>query len=378
VASASYDAANELTQWGGTSLTYDANGNLTGDGLNIYAWNARNQLASINGGIYSFQYDAFGRRVANSGTAFLYDGVNPAQELTGSLPTANLLTGLGVDEVFSRTDALGARHFLTDGLGSTLALTDTSGAVQTQYTYEPFGNTSSSGLPSGNTFQYTGRQNDATGLYYYRARYYSPVYQRLISEDPIGLTGGINRYVYAINSPANFRDPTGKQAGTAVGCVVGGPVGCAVGVGVDTLIDLGLAIAAGALGITAASEDVANAISHAMSDADAPPDSEPQSVPQNPPDTAHKKPPKDPDDPDDPTDPNKLHHIFDNPAHNLDQLVDQLGGQQQAFDALQNAVQGQGLPDGLFNTVVNVGGIDVTVTGNVINGVANIGTAYVP
>src|SRR3712207_8414646 len=46
------------------SLTYDANGNLTGDGARTYAWNARSQLASINGGgtTASFQYDAFGRR----------------------------------------------------------------------------------------------------------------------------------------------------------------------------------------------------------------------------------------------------------------------------------------------------------------------------
>ena len=52
---------------------------------------------------------------------------------------ANLLTGLGVDEIFSRTDASGARHLLSDALGSTLALTDGTGAVQTSYSYEPYG-----------------------------------------------------------------------------------------------------------------------------------------------------------------------------------------------------------------------------------------------
>ena len=41
--------------------------------------------------------------------------------------------------------------------------------------------------PVTNPFQYTGRENDATGLYYYRARYYSPTLRRFISEDPLGL-----------------------------------------------------------------------------------------------------------------------------------------------------------------------------------------------
>ena len=88
------------------------------------------------------------------------DGINPVQELTGSTPKANLLTGLGVDETFSRTDASGARHLLTDALGSTLALTDGAGAVQTSYSYEPYGKTTVSGTASSNSFEYTGREND--------------------------------------------------------------------------------------------------------------------------------------------------------------------------------------------------------------------------
>src|SRR5438445_6099133 len=186
LSSATYNANNQLTQWGTAALTYDLNGNLTGDGVNNYSWDARNQLASItaaSGGatIGTFQYDAFGRRaskaVVGTTTSSLYERVNAVQELSGSTPTANLLTG-GVDEFFSRTDSTGTHSPLTDALGSTVALTDSTGAVQTQYTYEPFGNTS--GPASNNTFEYTGRENDGTGVYFYRARYYSPVYQRFI------------------------------------------------------------------------------------------------------------------------------------------------------------------------------------------------------
>jgi RHS repeat-associated protein len=65
------------------------------------------------------------------------------------------------------------------------------------------------GEASENPFQFTGREKDETGLYYYRARYYSPEMGRFISEDPIGLPGGMNFYLYTINSPVNLNDPFG-------------------------------------------------------------------------------------------------------------------------------------------------------------------------
>jgi uncharacterized protein RhaS with RHS repeats len=49
VASATYDGANRLMTWAGQSLSYDANGNLIGDGANIYNWDGRNHLSSITG-----------------------------------------------------------------------------------------------------------------------------------------------------------------------------------------------------------------------------------------------------------------------------------------------------------------------------------------
>jgi RHS repeat-associated protein len=72
----------------------------------------------------------------------------------------------------------------------TLALTDSAGLVRGEYTYEPFGKTTATGAASTNAFKYTGREDNVTGLYYYRARYYHPTLQRFISEGPIGFTGG--------------------------------------------------------------------------------------------------------------------------------------------------------------------------------------------
>jgi RHS repeat-associated protein len=223
VTSATYDAANRLTQWGTRTLTYDANGNLTNDGVNTYTWDARNQLVSISGSglSASFQYDAMGRRINKSingvATGFAYDGSNAVQELSGGSAIANMLTGSDADEVFTRADSAGTRALLTDRLGSTIALVDSSGVAQTQYTYDPFGNTTASGAASTNPTQFTGRENDGTGLYYYRARYYSPTFQRFISEDPIGFRGGdVNLYAYVRNSPTNFTDSSGMILDTIV------------------------------------------------------------------------------------------------------------------------------------------------------------------
>jgi RHS repeat-associated protein len=216
LASVTYDAANRITAWAGTSFSHDANGNLTNDGTSTYTWNARNQLTGLSGGASaSFAYDSLGRRrgktVSAMTTAFLYDGFNLVQELSSAgTPIANLVIGLGIDKTFARTDGDGTKSLLTDGLGSTLALANAAGTVQTAYTYEPFGATSVSGTTSTNAQQFTGRENDGTGLYYYRARFYSPARQRFIADDPIGFVGGVNLYEYTRNNPTNLIDPSGE------------------------------------------------------------------------------------------------------------------------------------------------------------------------
>jgi RHS repeat-associated protein len=215
LAGATYNADNQLTNWAGTTLGYDANGNLTSDGTSTYAWNARGQLTTIAAGsttTAAYAYDPLGRRVsrtiAGSTTGFAYNGSTAVQEKSGSTVTANSIVG-GTDQVLSRTDSAGARSYLTDGLNSTLALVDSTGAIQTSYAYTPYGATTASGATSTNAAQYTGRENDANGLYYYRARYYNPTTGRFISEDPLGLAAGPNVYAYAADDPVDLNDPSG-------------------------------------------------------------------------------------------------------------------------------------------------------------------------
>lgn len=217
ISSAAYDAANRLEQWGniGTVL-YDNNGSLAFDGTNTLIWNSRDQLESITGGVSAtFEYDSLGRRLrrtlGSETTNYTFAGVNIVRE--ESSETALLLPGLEVDEFFARVDGFGERVPIVDGISSTIALLDPSGGLAAEYSYEPFGSTAISGEPNKNASRFTGREDDGSGFYYYRARYISPALHRFVSEDPLDLRGGdINLYVYALNSPTNYNDPSGLFA----------------------------------------------------------------------------------------------------------------------------------------------------------------------
>jgi RHS repeat-associated protein len=214
VTSAQYDANNRLTTWGNQPLTYDANGNLLSDGQYTYVWDARNRLIEVRQGgtiIAQFEYDTYGRRVARTvtgtTTTYQYNGSNVIAEKRDT-SSATILAGR-TDEYFSRTEGSSVRYFLADVLGSTLALADDAGTRTTNYAYSPFGQTAKSGELTGSSYGFTGREEDVAGLYYYRARYYKPEFGRFISEDPIGLTGGINLYAYVENNPVNYTDSSG-------------------------------------------------------------------------------------------------------------------------------------------------------------------------
>jgi RHS repeat-associated protein len=230
VSAASYNAGNQQLTFGSNTMSYDHNGNLAtladGTGTTTYTWDSRDRLTALAGPglMASFGYDGVARRrtktINGTRTDFLYDGLNPVQEKDGAAVLANLVTGLGIDEFFTRTDVTGARHLLSDALGSVIALSDSGGAVQTEYAYEPFGRTTLTGATSPNSFQYTGRERDGTGPYYYRARYYHPGLQRFISEDPFGFAGGDwNLYAYVRDNPVRYRDPLGL-------CVTDDPADC--------------------------------------------------------------------------------------------------------------------------------------------------------
>jgi RHS repeat-associated protein len=134
-------------------------------------------------------------------------------ETTGAATTYYVY---GHDMLYS-IDATGPHYQHTDSLGSVVAITDASGAVEQTYDYDVFGVMRAATGTSGNNYTFTGEENDASGLVYLRARFYDPTVGRFLSRDPAPMRAGdtqtANRYVYARNNPTNYVDPSGRFFG---------------------------------------------------------------------------------------------------------------------------------------------------------------------
>ncbi|WP_226975201.1 RHS repeat-associated core domain-containing protein [Xanthomonas sp. LMG 12462] len=88
-----------------------------------------------------------------------------------------------------------------------------SGDLVERYDYTPYGQLQNAPSGSTNPCHYTGREQDESGLYYYRARYYSPDMGRFISEDSWGFASGdANFYAYTLGNPISYNDPWGHIA----------------------------------------------------------------------------------------------------------------------------------------------------------------------
>jgi RHS repeat-associated protein len=248
-------------------------------------------------------------------------------------------------------------------------------------------------LPAGSTF------DPETGLYYYRARFYSPTLGRFLQTDPIGTKDDLDLYTYVYNDPTDRVDPSGaaenppataaKKTDACTGTHIGGACGhfgntlpssfwdavkkwllekntysniivaCSTcgpvldtngrvltfdkeSTNLEAMLDL-----TALLGLAASSEAATGA---ATADNIA-------------------------------VDSNKLIHIFGDLGHNLTPVVEHFGSERAAFNAIRSATQAavnaRGLT-GTFKTAVEVAGTQVTVKGTVIEGVVRIGTAYIP
>ncbi|MFE3688053.1 polymorphic toxin-type HINT domain-containing protein [Streptomyces sp. NPDC059095] len=218
---------NRITTFNGRSFTYDADGQLSNDGQRTYTWNARGQLTGLakTGQNSTFGYDALGTRATKTIGAttgkFLTDGSNPAVEQNASGATTATVTTSGLDQFLSRVENGTTQVYLTDALGTVLGMANPDGTIATKYTYDPNGQPTTTGAASSNPYTFTGRENDGTGLLYYRDRYYDPQTSRFISQDPSGQAGGTNLYQYALSSPTTYSDPSGNNPMLAA-CAVNG------------------------------------------------------------------------------------------------------------------------------------------------------------
>src|SRR3546814_4121660 len=144
-------------------------------------------------------------------TRFQYDGTDLVAEYDGSgALQRRYVHGPGVDAPLVWYEGAGttARRWLhADERGSVIAVTDSSGATLAINSYDAWGIPAASNL---GRFQYTGQAwIPEIGLYYYKARVYSPTLGRFLSADPIGYGDGMNMYAYVGNDPVNRADPLG-------------------------------------------------------------------------------------------------------------------------------------------------------------------------
>jgi len=214
---------------GGTiNPLYDDNGNLTSDATRTFTYDYENRLVSVSPGAISYKYDSLGRRleknVSGTITRYFFDGSRVVEERDGSdVVVATYVYGSWIDEILTMNRGGNTYYYHQNSLGSIAAVTNGVGAVVERYEYDAYGNVSVfdgsySSLPGsaiGNPYMFTGREYDPeTGFYYYRARYYDPVWGRFLQQDPLGYVDGMNLYEYVRENPVNWVDPRGLACGS--------------------------------------------------------------------------------------------------------------------------------------------------------------------
>jgi RHS repeat-associated protein len=202
--------SNCMTVSGSSSLTYTATGNVTGFGSgNSMTYNKANQLATITIGANTsaLKYDAFGQRLqrtVNAGTPSVYEFDRSGNLLTetnsGTETDYVWLEGMPLYAIQPAAATLSALH--TNNIGTVVKGTNASKTIVWAGAYDPNGAVTPSPASITQNLRFPGQHAESFFYNHNGFRdYLLSGSSRYMEADPIGLAGGMNPYIYALNNP---------------------------------------------------------------------------------------------------------------------------------------------------------------------------------
>jgi RHS repeat-associated protein len=228
--SGSYSTGNRIATFAGFTFEHDLDGNVTrkyGNGQDVhYYWSAESRLDSVVAGtvVTAYGYDPHGQLVRKrvggvDKRFFLWHGDQLVAELdsSGQKRVGEYAYYPGVDQALALitgdTTPVLTRYYRQDQIGNVTGVLKDTSVVQ-KVTYGSWGDQQqiTGTIADSSRLRWKGLiwEGDSTRLYYIRARWFDPTTGRFVTEDPLGLTYGINPYVFGGADPVGSRDPTGR------------------------------------------------------------------------------------------------------------------------------------------------------------------------
>ncbi|MEO7329300.1 MAG: RHS repeat-associated core domain-containing protein [Minicystis sp.] len=220
-----YGKGGRLEEAGGVRYAHDRDGQLVEkvlpDGRSWkYAWDHAGQLEAVtrpDGEQVAFAYDALGRRVrktfAGKTTTFVWDGDDLVHEIAEAAEPVTWVFEPGTFAPLAKIEGKERYSIVTDHLGAPEALLDEAGELAWKAQLDVYGAARADVMKTRCPWRWPGQYEDEeTGLYYNRFRYYDPEASRYVSQDPIGLKGGLELYGY-VDDPLIWMDPLGLARG---------------------------------------------------------------------------------------------------------------------------------------------------------------------
>ncbi|MCU1336667.1 MAG: hypothetical protein JWO19_2248 [Bryobacterales bacterium] len=210
--------SNKISAVGGNSYSYDSSGNITGDGVNTYTWNAEGELKTVVVGgstVGTYTYNVYRQRAKKVAASTTYYVYGTGGRLYGEYDTSGnfireyvYLNSASLAQINSGSPEV-LTYLHTDHLGTPRFGTNNSGTQVWSWNNDAFGTSAPSGTATVN-LRMPGQYYDSeSGLFYNWNRVYNPAIGRYISSDPVGLAGGLNTFGYVGANPLMWLDPFG-------------------------------------------------------------------------------------------------------------------------------------------------------------------------